>query len=262
MGIESKFSESLSFLLESIPEDSETFYVTKDLVSQLDKFFNLMRDSDPEKLDTFIKDLDEQPPLFREIGKLVRSFYDQLKKISSDIPERLGKMAHHDMEDASERLQHIVEMTENAANKTMDLSESIMNNLSQRTENYESILQKIDNSLAAKEIPSEVKETLEETQKLLQSHYESDEAHQAQLTEILIAQDYQDLTGQIINRIINLLTNLEQELVILVETFGKIYVQKEEIVTAEVDMRGPLHAEQEDRQSQGDVDDLLASFGF
>lgn len=261
MTIEKKFVDSLSDFLSEIPSDSEEYKIATTLLDQLQQFFQTMHHSKPDELNELMVEWNTQPPLFNRIGQIVRSFYDQMVSISAEIPDRLGKIAQQDMEDASQRLQHIVEMTEGAANKTLDLSEGILEQLGKREEFYQTTLQQIDNSLKLDNLPPEVTETLNKTRGILQQNKEADEQIQGQLTEILIAQDYQDLTGQIIHKIINLLSTLEQDLVSLLETFGQTYVQQEK-TSSNIELKGPLHKDSTEKQSQDDVDDLLSSLGF
>ncbi|NOX20398.1 MAG: protein phosphatase CheZ, partial [Nitrospirae bacterium] len=62
----------------------------------------------------------------------------------------------------------------------------------------------------------------------------------------ILIQEYQDLTGQIIKKVIDLTTTLEKELKNLIELFGKkTEKQKKEVF-----------------ENQGDVDDLLKEFGL
>ncbi|MDH5561773.1 MAG: protein phosphatase CheZ, partial [Deltaproteobacteria bacterium] len=83
---------------------------------------------------------------------------------------------------------------------------------------------------------------------------------QAKLTEILIAQDYQDLTGQVINKILNLLKTLEDDLSSLIKKFGKL--TKHEKKESDINLKGPLEEGHTEKKSQDDVNDLLSQFGF
>ncbi|MGK5094062.1 protein phosphatase CheZ [Deltaproteobacteria bacterium TL4] len=261
MAVESSFVQTLTMVLSQVPEDSDSFYLAQDVITHLGLLMKRMKETEPEKMEGLLRELDgTQQPLFVEIGKLVRFFHDQMKSIHSDIPERLGEMANYDMEDASQRLTHIITMTEKAANTTMDLSEQLMNELSQRTENYEDALTEIEYALSNGK-KAVAMQALQKVQSMIQNHKAEDEKHQSTLTDILVAQDYQDLTGQIINRIVSLLSSLERELFQLIETFGKKYVRPEP-PKSEVVLQGPLHEAAEDRQSQDQVNDLLASLGF
>ncbi|MCL0072611.1 protein phosphatase CheZ, partial [Thermodesulfovibrionales bacterium] len=71
------------------------------------------------------------------------------------------------------------------------------------------------------------------------------------LTEILMTQSFQDLTGQIIKKVIELIEDVEKELVNLVATFG-VKIEEGKIVKV---------CETE-KVSQSDVDDLLKDLGF
>lgn len=99
----------------------------------------------------------------------------------------------------------------------------------------------------------------------------------AQLNEIMLAQDYQDLTGQVIKRVTNLVTEVERDLVELmlmasqVDNFAGIQHDHAQL-RAELDQQkqpsqgeGPqIHADKREDvvSNQDDVDDLLSSLGF
>jgi chemotaxis protein CheZ len=83
----------------------------------------------------------------------------------------------------------------------------------------------------------------------------------ADLFTVLTAQDYQDITGQIILKIIALLKDLESNLVNVIRTFGVRPEGPKESVPEE--LYGPAHAGVATAMhSQDDVDSLLAEFGF
>lgn len=264
MSIDKKLVDSLNSLLDRIPPESSEFVSAKDLLDQLRGFFEIMQTSNPDELQQLIKELESQPPLFNEIGKIVRSFYEQMVAISTTIPERLGKIANVDMEDANQRLQHIVSMTENAANKTMDLAEELLEGIGGRTSRLDQSIASIEAALKGGGLSEDLVKTLQGAGDQLKQIKEEDDQYQASLTDILVAQDYQDLTGQVINKIVNLMNSLENDLIVLIETFGQHYaVEKTEKEQEGADeLKGPLHEEAEEKSSQGDVDDLLSSLGF
>ncbi|MCP4751957.1 MAG: protein phosphatase CheZ, partial [Proteobacteria bacterium] len=212
MSIETQLVESLTHFLERVSEDSDTFQIAHGLLEQLQHFIQNMNDVDPDEMQQLVREWEAQPDLFKEIGKIVRTLYDQMKTINSDIPNRLGEIANHDMEDASERLRHIVEMTEAAANKTMDLAEDILNRLSDKKASYDDTLKQIESALEIEGLPPVAAEALKAARSSVQQETVDSDLYQQQLTDILLAQDYQDLTGQVINRIVTLMTSLEQEL--------------------------------------------------
>lgn len=85
--------------------------------------------------------------------------------------------------------------------------------------------------------------------------------NRSDLDTILIAQDYHDLSSQIIHKITKLLKDMELRLVSLIRTFG---VKTEtSLQNADSELYGPAHAAVENAvHSQDEVDSLLAEFGF
>jgi chemotaxis protein CheZ len=85
--------------------------------------------------------------------------------------------------------------------------------------------------------------------------------HRSDLDVILGAQDYQDLSGQIIVKISQLLKDIESKLVNLIRTFGVKSDSGKQKTNDE--LYGPVHAGSENAvHSQDEVDSLLAEFGF
>ena len=60
----------------------------------------------------------EDNGMFAQVGELTRELHDALVSFQSDT--RLIDMTGHDLPDAKDRLNYVIEMTDNAANKTMD----------------------------------------------------------------------------------------------------------------------------------------------
>ena len=87
------------------------------------------------------------------------------------------------------------------------------------------------------------------------------------LNDVILAQDYQDLTGQVIRRVITMVHDVEGSLVELIKMFGNI----NELQTAEQakskpvkGVEGPVidQTRQDVVHGQDDVDALLSSLGF
>lgn len=87
-----------------------------------------------------------------------------------------------------------------------------------------------------------------------------------QLTEILMAQDFQDLTGQIISRVITLVNEVEGRLVEILTVFGASQLEESAGKNkASTEAEGPIlnpHERADAVSSQDEVDDLLSSLGF
>lgn len=85
--------------------------------------------------------------LFAEVGKLTRQLHDSLK--SFQIDPSLSSLLEDDIPDAKKRLNHVIDMTEQAANKTMDAVENCLPIADELNTHLQSILpkwQKIDES--------------------------------------------------------------------------------------------------------------------
>lgn len=210
--------------------------------------------------------------LFAEVGKLTRQLHDAMN--SFNIDSRIVDLANEDIPDAQSRLNYVIETTENAANTTMDAVETSM-----------PIAEKI-NSTIAKLVPEwkklmnrdlelgEFKTLCHDVDNFLMETSEDSAKLNTLLTEILMAQGYQDLTGQVIRRVITLVKEVEDSLVNMLTVFGEPesdlnkVVEKAESkksVKSGAEAEGPIidAADRDDVvQGQDDVDDLLSSLGF
>ena len=211
--------------------------------------------------------------LFAEVGKLTRQLHDSLNNFQLD--PRLINMANEDIPDAQTRLNYVIDATEEAANKTMDLVDSCMpvaeklhngvvNLLPQWNKLMTRELQLGEFNILVKEMDSFLKDESDESAKLT-----------GLLNEVLMAQGYQDLTGQIIRRVIELVKEVEDNLVYMLTMFGGIeskdevrVVEKPNKFENEADMvmaEGPIldaDSREDVASNQDDVDDLLSSLGF
>ena len=84
------------------------------------------------------------------------------------------------------------------------------------------------------------------------------------LTDIMMAQDFHDLTGQVINRVVKLAASIEEQLLqLLVDVAPEPVANR--MPSDPLDLSGPVvnpEGRSDVAASQQDVDDLLASLGF
>ncbi|MDV6251541.1 protein phosphatase CheZ [Vibrio sp. EA2] len=211
-------------------------------------------------------------PMLQEIGALTRDLHDSLKQFNFD--QRMTEIAQDEIPDARDRLNYVIEKTELAANKTMDAVDCclpIADNL------HEGLLQVRPqwNELMRGRIElSEFKALCHRIDNLLVQVEGDSTELRGQLTEILMAQDFQDLTGQIIRRVITLVNEVEGRLVDILTVFsGNKPDEQAQVFATLADKKskpssaaeGPiLHPEQREDavSSQDEVDDLLSSLGF
>jgi len=148
----------------------------------------------------------------RQLDARLRAALDQFR-----LDPRLLRLAGKEIPDARARLDHVLRLTDEAAHRTMDLVES-STPLVART------------AAAAASLRAECSEAREsgaaspywyELLARLESHFRAAHADgetvKTNLVEVLMAQSYQDLSGQIIRRVIELVAQLEDELARLVQ---------------------------------------------
>mgnify|MGYP005986613683 CR=1 FL=1 len=204
--------------------------------------------------------------LFAEIGKLTRQLHDSLTNFQLD--SRLNDLATADIPDAKERLNYVITRTEEAANKTMDAVESIfpvIDNIANQVRAVNPTWTKLmNNEIDLKEFKSlcvDIDTLLVTTGK------ETSHMHSL-MTDVLMAQDFQDLTGQVIRKVIDLVREVEESLISMLTAFGISPENSQGNTSPNVGenlVEGPI-VNTEDRddvvEDQDDVDDLLSSLGF
>lgn len=210
--------------------------------------------------------------LFQEIGKLTRDLHDTLNSFSDD--KNFETFAKESLPDAKKRLDYVVQLTEESAHKTITVVEDCL----------ESINDLGKRSLALKKHGDDIDpQTLNE---YLATTISDAKKMNAALIEVLMAQSYQDVTGQVIQRVIKLVQDIETSLVDMIRTCGlgdkykshhtDSVPEKEskKITNKEGNSHGfgpavpgvthenTVTDENQVVQSQDEVDDLLSTLGF
>lgn len=203
--------------------------------------------------------------LFQEVGRLTRDLHDSINSFVADA--RLADIAENEMPDAAERLRYVIATTEQAANTTLGaveqslpLADSLRNDahhLAGQWERFNSRQLSVDDF---RELSSELSSFLTATQV-------NSEALHEKLSEVLLAQGYQDITGQVICRVITLVDDVEHKLVELVRLSGSRTKSSDSVTSEGPDTspHGPVvpGVDKGDvLNSQDDVDSLLSSLGF
>ena len=221
-----------------------------------------------EKADELIAEIQNpiNSELFAEIGKLTRQLHDSLTNFQLD--SRLNDLATADIPDAKERLNYVITRTEEAANKTMDAVESIfpvVDKISNQVQAVNPLWTKLmNNEIDLKEFKNLC---VDIDSLLITTGKETAHIHSL-MTDVLMAQDFQDLTGQVIRKVIDLVREVEDNLISMLTAFG---ISSENIQgnsnpkVGENLVEGPI-VNTKDRddvvEDQVDVDDLLSSLGF
>jgi len=204
--------------------------------------------------------------LFQELGKMTREIHDSIMQFRMD--SRISDLAETDIPDAKDRLEYVITMTEKAANTAMAVIEE-GSPVAEKLGAEASVLKVQWQKFRKRELsPDE----LRVMGKDVEGFFDESELMMSQLlsgfTEILMAQDFQDLTGQIIRQVINLVNEIETNLVELIKIQGETQAKDESKKKQqdESKLEGPQVPGKETSddvmKGQDDVDDLLASLGF
>lgn len=201
--------------------------------------------------------------LFQEVGRLTRELHDAINGFLLDA--RISEMTNVQIPDAKERLSYVITMTEQSANRTLTAVEQslpLIEKIEQQSGELGEQWDNLRSRLLKKEDFKELSIAL--TQFLKNTNTDAGILHN-NLSDVLMAQDFQDLTGQIIRKVITLVRDVEEKLVMLVRITGS----KLEDPSLKIDKKGELSGpaipglDQGDQvTNQDDVDDLLSSLGF
>lgn len=192
------------------------------------------------------------PEVFQQLGMITRQLHDTLTQLG--VMPKL-QIAADGLPDARSRLSYIATKTSDAANKVLnsvDSAKADHAHISSETRRIaEAIVKDPVKAVASGAVMNFVGDVEAATARI--------DAH---LTDIMMAQDFHDLTGQVVAKVVSLATELEDSLVkLLVQAAPPEQAQKVESTV----LNGPV-VNPEGRtdvvKDQAEVDDLLASLGF
>ena len=202
----------------------------------------------------------KQEAVFNRIGHMARALHDTLGQLGYD---KLIEKTVSALPDAKDRLAYVANLTEQAACRVLNATDVAGPLVDDIGNSAQDLTARWDSVFANQMGPDEFKKLAVETRAFLKDQVPTKtQAVHAQLTEIMMAQDFQDLTGQVIKKIVTLAQELESGLMgVLLE------VVPDTKRTDEVEslMNGPvINAEGRSDVvvNQEQVDDLLESLGF
>ena len=193
------------------------------------------------------------PEVFQQLGAITRQLHDALTQLG--VMPKLAKTAEG-LPDARSRLNYIAEKTGAAANK-------VLNSVDQAKAEHATISEDT-RRMAAAIVADPVKAVATGAVMNFVGDVEAATARIDQhLTDIMMAQDFHDLTGQVVAKVVALAADREDSLVKLLVQAAPPEAQK--VVEHASVLNGPV-VNPEGRtdvvSNQGEVDDLLASLGF
>lgn len=198
-------------------------------------------------------DTQSEIPMFDRLGNIVRQLHDSLSQLGYD--RSLADVAV-DVTDAAARLEYIATLTEKAANKVLNSIDDGMPVQDAMIKNGKDLEARWNLLFEGKLGIEEFKLLAADSRQFSAATVASAEAEKARLMEIMMAQDFQDITGQIIKKIIGITQKLERELAQLLRDNAPASIRDKPVDL----LAGPAH--HSSAMGQNDVDDLLGSLGF
>ena len=193
--------------------------------------------------------------MFQQLGVITRQLHDALKELG--YADKL-KGTVEQLPDAQSRLSYIARLTGEAAEKVLnhvDGAKTEQSLIAQRGRQLSDTIARVPG--LAKAMP----ELLEWSQDVVAQAEQTD----TRLTEIMLAQDFHDLTGQVISRVVQLAGTIEEQLLSLLLQSAPSGTPGQDKAYDMSALQGPV-VNAEGRTDvvadQKDVDDLLASLGF
>lgn len=202
--------------------------------------------------------LEPSVDLIHRIAHLTRTLRESMRELGLD---QAIKDAAHAIPDARDRLHYVAQMTEQAANRVLNAAEQM--------QPWQESMQTQAQSLDARwqqwfDHPVELNQArglVDDTRALLKDIPEKARASQNNLMDIIMAQDFQDLTGQVILKMLGVIGTIETELIqVLIDNAPAD--KRDETRSL---LNGPVvNAEGKNDvvANQDQVDDLLSSLGF
>lgn len=205
--------------------------------------------------------------MLNRIGHLTRVLHDNLSGLGLD---KILEQVAQDIPDARDRLNYVARMTEQAAERVLnatDIAIPLQTELSTAAADLEG---RWKDTLANPSLKTEYNQVADDTLAFLALTGKNTAETKALLMDIMMAQDFQDLTGQVIKKITGLAQEMEKQLVQLLVDFSPVVAKKDTDIlkksgeTASSLLNGPqIDPDAVDVvASQEQVDDLLDSLGF
>lgn len=213
--------------------------------------------------------------ILARIGQLTRTLRDSMRELGLD---KHVEQAAEAVPDARDRLKYVAAMTEQAAERVLTAIDIAKPMQEQLQSDAAALDARWGQWFAAPIERDEVRTLMTDTREFLSRVPSATSATNAQLLEIMMAQDFQDLTGQVIKKIMDVVYLIEQQLLgVLVEniaperreqfaaTAAQLAAEPGSTGSPESLLNGPQinpEGKTDVVQDQSQVDDLLASLGF
>ena len=215
-----------------------------------------------EKMPAVVKSAgvgDEGEEVYTQIGHLTRKLHETLRQLGYD---KALESVVEGMPDARDRLDYIAKMTEKAAVRALtatEIAQPIQEKMEAEAGGLSKQWQRVfDNQLGVEEF----KQLAMQTRDFLSDIPKRTQATNKQLMEIMMAQDFQDLTGQVIKKVVLMAQRMEHDMLQLL--IAATPLDKKAEVDASL-LNGPVinpEGRADVVSTQEQVDELLESLGF
>lgn len=193
------------------------------------------------------------------VGQMTRSLHDSLRGLGFD---KLIEKAAHEIPNARDRLDYVAKMTEQAAQRVLNATDAAGPLQDKISANADAIANGWRDAMEAPFSEEKYRAMAARTIGCMEEARRASDDIKQHLLDIMMAQDFQDLTGQVIKRITDLAHGLEQQLVQLLIDYAPPDTRRD---TGSGLLNGPQinpAANSDVVAGQEQVDDLLESLGF
>lgn len=204
-------------------------------------------------------DLGQHEDFLLRVGHMTRALHDSLRGLGLD---KLIERAAQDIPDARDRLDYVARMSEKAAQRVLNATDAAGPLQQDIDDGARSLSAGWQGALQADFSEVQYRQLAEQTVQYLDRTHVAALETKAHLMEIMMAQDFQDLTGQVIKRVTSIAHDLEQQLVQLLLDYAPTELTRE---IGSGLLNGPQINPEGNTgvvADQGQVDDLLESLGF
>ena len=195
-------------------------------------------------------------PMFERLGGIVRLLHDSLRELGYD---KALSDASSQINDAQDRLEYVATLTEQAANKVLNTLDEGMPAQDQLSKQAKDMELRWADLFAGKLSIDQFKVLAGDARGFAEAVSVATEAEKARLLDIMMAQDFQDITGQLIKKVVSITKIVEHELAQLLRDNAPPEV-RDKLHAKPALMSGP--ALPSVALDQDNVDDLLADLGF
>ncbi len=198
----------------------------------------------------------QETEMYQELGKLTRELHNTLSGFRVD--SRIENLAEQGIPDAKERLNFVIQITDQAAHKTLAAVEESIPVCDEIVKSTGDINEKWKKFTSRDMSADQFREMAREIGKYLESSSDKTATLRESLNDIMMAQEYQDLSGQTIRRVINLVQEMEESLIGIIRISSRHSNEESDKTNkSQTGLQGPQMPGMED-----EVDDLLSSLGF